>query len=121
MTQVSSETPRDRCAWIQHDFRVAHPGGGRPAQIGAGHVREVRLRPQHRHVGVVEIQERLQIREFVPRPQLIKICIRKLNPVALGQREDQFGFQGPFNVQVQFSQGHDRRCCMAVRFVGKWG
>jgi hypothetical protein len=58
---------------VHHDFRVPHPGSSGALQVRPGHVREVLLSLQHGHVGVVQVEEGLQVRELVPRPQLIQV------------------------------------------------
>ena len=80
-THVSSGTPRDRWACGSKRSPRAAPRRGGPGQIGAGEVREVLLGPQHRHVGEVQVEERLQIGELVPRAQLVEVRVRQLHPL----------------------------------------
>lgn len=45
---------------VEEDLGVPHPAAGGAAQVGAGEVGEVLLGAQHRHVGVVQVEEVLQ-------------------------------------------------------------
>ena len=87
---------------IQHDLGMPDPGERRPGQVGPGHVGEVLLGLQHGHVGVVQVQEGLQVRELVARAQLVQVRVGQLDPVAFRQGEDQLRLQGSLDVQVEF-------------------
>ncbi|GAA3353659.1 hypothetical protein GCM10020366_07730 [Saccharopolyspora gregorii] len=78
---------------------------GAAVQVGGGQVAEVGLGPQHGHVRVVDVQERLQIAEPVLRPQVGDRLVGELDAVAPRQVEDHLGFEGAFDVHVQFGLG----------------
>ncbi len=116
LTHVSSDIPRDRWACGSSMISAClHPGERRPGQVGPGHVREVLLRLQHGHVGVVQVQEGLQVRELVARAQLLQVRVGQFDPVAFRQREDQLRFQRSFNMQVQF-RDREREGFTGLRF-----
>ena len=62
---------------------------------------------QHGHVGVVQVQEGLQVGELVPLPQFVQACVREGDAVAFREGKDQFRLQGAFDVQVQFGYRQD--------------
>ncbi len=57
---LEGDTATDVRLWVEEDLRVPHPGRRGAAQVVAGEVGEILRGPQHRHVGVVQIEERLQ-------------------------------------------------------------
>src|SRR4029453_16552608 len=48
---------------VAEDLRAADPGGSGARQVGRGQVAEVLLGPQYRQVGVVDVEEGLQVGE----------------------------------------------------------
>ena len=86
---------------IQHDFGVPDARNSSPGEVGTGHVGEVLLRLQHGHVGVVQVQEGLQVGELIACAQLVQVRIGKLDSVPFRQGEDQLRFQRPLDVEVQ--------------------
>ena len=91
---------------VKEDFGVQHVVGMGPHQVGTGHVVEVLLGAQHLGACVVDVQEALQVVEHVGAAQRINIRVRKIHPVARGQREDEFGLQRALDVHVQLCLGH---------------
>jgi hypothetical protein len=88
---------------VEEDLGPAHAGAGRPGQVGHGELMEVSLGAQHRDVAVVQVKERLQAGEPVLGPELIGA--RHRHPVAPAQLDQQFRFQGAFDVNVKFCFG----------------
>lgn len=101
---------------IEHDFGVPDPGERCPGQVRPGHVGEVLLGLQHSHIGVVKVQERLQIREFVAGAQFVQVCIRQPDSVAFRERKDQVGLKRSLDMQVEF---RDRQ--RTVHLLGNLG
>jgi hypothetical protein len=90
---------------VAEDLRPPHTRGPGPAQVGRGQVGEVLLRPQHREVGVVDVQEGLQVGEVgVARRQLRRIGRRQPHAVALREGNEQVGLEGALDVQVELGQ-----------------
>jgi hypothetical protein len=92
----------DVCLWIEEDFGMADAGKAGAGKVCLGHVGEVLGCPQGRHVRVVQVQERLEIVEAIARREVVDIGVRQGDPVALGEPEDGLGFEGAFQVEVQF-------------------
>ncbi|MNI84312.1 hypothetical protein D3C73_1412040 [compost metagenome] len=86
---------------------MAHSPGSGPLQIRTRHVSEILLGLQDGHVGVVEVQERLQVSELVLFPEFLNVFVRQFDAVSFGQGKDQLWLESPFDVQVQF--GNRRR------------
>ncbi|MDT4829345.1 hypothetical protein FQZ97_627620 [compost metagenome] len=84
---------------VDHVLRLA------ALQVGPGQVVEILLGAQHVGAGVVEVEELLQVVEGVRLAQGLHVGPGQGHLVALGQGEQQFGLQGTFQVQVQFSLG----------------
>ena len=90
---------------------VAHAGEVRVREVG-----EVLAALQDLHVGVVEIEEFLQVAEVVPRSQVLDPRIGQADAVAPRQREDQLWLEGPLEVYVQLRpRGHRQPPTSCVR------
>ena len=87
------------------------PGAG---QVGGGEVVEVLGGPEHRQVGVVDVEEVLQAAEVgVARRQLRRVVRRQRDVVAAGQLDQQVGLEGALDVDVQLGQGQRHPVIMA--------
>ena len=90
---------------IAEDLRPPHPGRGGTGQVRRREVVEVLLGPEHRQVGVVDVEERLQVAEVrVPRAQFGRVVGRQRHVVAAGQRHEQVGLERALDVQVEFGE-----------------
>jgi hypothetical protein len=89
-------------------------------EIGPGHVEEVLLVQQHAGAGVVNIEKALQVGERIGGAQRVDAGIGQGHAVALGQREDQFGFQRTFDMDVQLGLGHGAGEGAQRFAVGNW-
>ena len=96
---------RDVRLRIEEDLGVPHALRGGAREIRVGEVGEVLLRPQYGHELVVQVQERLEIVEEIRLAQLFGVRVRQRDAVARGELEGQLGFEGAFDVEVQFSFG----------------
>ncbi len=74
-------------------------------QVSPGQVVEVLLGAQYVCAPVIQVEEFLQVVEGIRLAQGFDVIPRQGNPVALGQGEQQLGFQRAFEVQVQFCLG----------------
>jgi hypothetical protein len=90
---------------VDEHFDVAYPALMCPAQIAQRQVKVVTLLSQNGYVVVVEVEERLQVRELVPRREVVDIAVRKRDPIPFGQPEDCVGLQGALKVNMQFTEG----------------
>ena len=86
---------------IEKDLRVAHALTPCRLQIGVGEIVEVLLMQQYGHALVVEIQERLQVFEFVGVAQLLERRVGKGHPISLGQFDHHLRLERPFDMEVQ--------------------
>ncbi len=93
---------------VEEDLGVPHALRGGAGEVGVGEVLEVPLGAQDGHQLVVQVQEGLEVLEAVRLAQGVLVRVRERDTVAGGQREGQLGFEGAFDVEVQFSfgQGH---------------
>ena len=90
---------------VEEDLRVPHALGGGAGEIGVGEVLEVLLGAQDGHELVVQVQEGLEVVEEVGGAQLFGVRVRQLDAVARGELEGQLGFEGSFDVEVEFGFG----------------
>ena len=96
---------------VEEDFGVTHALPGRPGEIGAREVVEVLLGPEHRAVGVVDVEERLEVLEAVGAAQCVHVGVRQVHLVACRHFEHQFGLERPLHVHVELGLGqapHER-------------
>jgi hypothetical protein len=98
---------------VEEDLCAAYPGRGGPVQVRLSQIVEVLFGPQYPKVGVVQVQEGLQAVEPVAGPQFGGIRGRQRDAVARGQADEQFGFEGAFDVQMEFGHGQHARDCAA--------
>ena len=104
------------CLEVEEHLSPADAGAGRACEVRVGEVGEVRAVLQDLHVGVVEIQELLQVAEVVPRSQVLDPRIGQADAVAPCQREDQLWLEGPLEVYVQLRpRGHRQPPTSCVR------
>src|SRR2546427_171076 len=75
----------------EEDLGVANVVGGRPSQIGHGHIVEVTLPVQDGGPLVVNVEEGLQIGELIGPPQHIDRTVAKGHPVAPRDLKHQLG------------------------------
>ena len=75
---------------------------------------EVLLGPEHRAVGVVDVEERLQVLEDVGAAEGVHVGVRQLDPVARRQLEHQFGLERPLDVHVQLGLGQLPHECVRL-------
>jgi hypothetical protein len=87
--------------WIEEDLRSAHAGRRRAAEIGGREVVEVLVSAQYREAGVVQVQERLQVREAVAGAQLTDVGGRQSDPVSGSKANQHLRLEGAFDVNVQ--------------------
>ena len=90
---------------VEEDLRVPDALGGGAGEVGVGQFGEVLLGAQDRHQGVVEVEEALQVVEEVGVAQLFGVGVGQVHAVAGGEREGQLGFEGAFDVEVEFGFG----------------
>ncbi|MNT62702.1 hypothetical protein D3C72_2004500 [compost metagenome] len=90
---------------IEERFGVNHVLFFAAQQIGPGQVVEILGGAQHVGTSVIEVEELLQVVEGVGAAQCLDVAPGQFDPVALGQGEQQLGFQRTFQVQVQFGLG----------------
>jgi hypothetical protein len=74
-------------------------------EIGGGQFEEVLPGPQHRQVGIVQVEKGLQIGKPVPGEQLPRIGHRDGHPVARRHSHDCGRFQRAFHVDMQLGGG----------------
>ena len=86
---------------VEEDLGAPHIALMRPAEVGNRQLVEVLLAAQHLQVRVMQVEERLQVSERIPRPELVEIGGRKPGTVAGGQRQDHLWLQRPLDVDVQ--------------------
>ncbi len=96
---------------VEEDLGVTHALTGCPGQIGVREVVEVLLRPEHRAVRVVDVEERLQVFEAVGATECVHVGVGQVDLVAGGQFERQFRLEGPFDVHVQLGLGQSPHEC----------
>ena len=92
---------------VEEDLGAPHVALIGPAEVGNRQLVEVLLAAQHLQVGVMQVEERLQVGERIPCPELVEIGGRKPGTVAGGQRQDHLWLQRPLDVHVQLGS---RRC-----------
>src|SRR5665647_684777 len=110
------DTTRRMRLEVEEDLGPADAGAGRACEVRVGEVGEVLAALQDLHVGVVEIQELLQVAEVVPRSQVLDSRIGQADAVAPCQREDQLWLEGPREVYVQLRpRGHRQPPTSCVR------
>ncbi len=90
---------------VEEDLGVTHALPGRPGEIGAREVVEVLLGPEHRAVGVVDVEERLEVLEAVGAAQCVHVGVRQVHLVACRHLEHQFGLERPLHVHVELGLG----------------
>ena len=76
------------------------------AKVGHRHIEEIGLLQQHARAGVVDVEKTLQIGERIGSAQRLDVRVRQRDAVALGERENQLGFERTFDVDVQLGLGH---------------
>lgn len=104
-----ADAPGDVGLRVEEDLRVPHTLRGGPCEVGVGEVGEVLLGPQDGHELVVQVQERLEVVEEIRLAQLLGVGVRERDAVARGELEGQLGFEGAFDVEVQFCFGEGHR------------
>ncbi len=92
---------------VEEDLGAPHVALIGPAEVRNRQLVEVLLAAQHPQVGVMQVEERLQVGERIPCPELVEIGGRKPGTVAGGQRQDHLWLQRPLDVHVQLGS---RRC-----------
>src|ERR1700730_13127937 len=90
---------------IEEDLRVFYALAGGPFQVCPGQVVEILLLEQYPAAGVIDVEERLQVAEYVGAPDLLNRGIGQANAVSAGQREHQLGFEGALDVKMQLGLG----------------
>ncbi|CDI67906.1 Putative uncharacterized protein [Bifidobacterium animalis subsp. animalis IM386] len=95
---------------IEENLGVLDPIRVRPCEIGEHEILEVVLRLQRLHQRIVEIEERLQILEFILRPQVIDAPPRQCHPIAVRQRQRKLRFERSLDMQMQFAFRHRLQC-----------
>ena len=96
---------RDVGLRVEEDLSAPHVAPAGLVEIAGREVEEVLTGPQHRQVGVVQVEEGLQIGEGVPGEQLHRIGHRDRHPVACRHGDDGGWFQRSFHVNMQFRSG----------------
>lgn len=90
---------------VEEGFGVDHVLFFAAQQVGPGQVVEVLGGAQHVGALVVQVEEFLQVVEGVGLAQGLDVAPGQGDLVAFGQGEQQFRFQGTFQVQVQLGLG----------------
>ncbi len=93
---------------IEEHLDMAHVLLGHAREIGIGEVEEVPARVQHRHPGVVDIEEVLQRVEAVGGPDRVDIGIGQRDAVAPGERHHHLGLERPLDVKMELRLRHRR-------------
>ena len=104
---VAMGTPR--AVWVCGSKKISawrDVVGGRTLEISGGQVVEILLGQQHAGAGIVDVEERLQVGERVGARAIPRLSVRERDAVAPGQRENQFGFERAFNMDMQFCFWH---------------
>ena len=78
---------------IKEQLGVQHIVGLRAGEVGAGHVIEILLRPEHLGARVVDVQEALQVFKDIGRAHRVGAGIRQRNAVAPGEGKHLLGLQ----------------------------
>ena len=90
---------------IEEDLGMHHAVRRRAIEIGDREVAEIGLGLQHVRPGIIDVEEVLQVGEFVRRAHFLDRRERDRDVVALGQREHQFGLQAALDMQVKLRLG----------------
>jgi hypothetical protein len=85
---------------VEEHFDVADPFLMNPTQVGSGELFEVGGVPEDRGPQVVEVQEALEVVEFVGAANVVDGLLWQGHPVALSKSEHEFGFKSAFEVKV---------------------
>jgi len=94
-------TPREVWVCGSKDLDVPDVVGLRALEIRPGHVKEVPVGREDAGAGVVDVQERLEIREFVGRFEACHGGVGQRDSVPLRQGEHELGLERPFDVQMR--------------------
>jgi|GEM_PF-4969513 len=103
------------CLWIEEGLGVNHILRFATLKVSPCEVIEVLFGAQNVGTLVVQVEKLLQVVEGVRTAQRLDISPRQGNLVALGQGEQQLGFQGAFKVQVQFGLGQGVQPVIHIR------
>ena len=97
---------------IEENLDMPHIFPRHAREIGPGQLEEILFVQQDLRALIVDVQERLQVREGVGRTDIVDRPERQLEFVALGEREHQLRLERAFDVQVKFHlrQGLDKAC-----------
>ncbi len=90
---------------VEEDLGVAHALAGRLRQIGQREVVEVPLGEEHGAVGVVDVEERLQVFEDIGPTEGVHVGVGQRHAVAAGQLEGELRLERALNVHVQLRLG----------------
>ena len=90
---------------VEEDLGMADALGGGLGQVGHGEVVEVLLGAEHGAVGVVDVQERLEVVEDVGATERGHVGVGQVHLVARRQLERQLRLERPFDVHVQLGLG----------------
>src|ERR1700726_3390375 len=90
---------------IEEDLRVLYALAGGPCHVCPGQVVEILFLEQYPAAGVIDVEERLQVAEYVGTADLLNRGIGQANAVSTGQREHQLGFERALDVKMQLGLG----------------
>ena len=85
---------------VEEDLDVSDPCFTGSRQVRVGQVGKVLLCLQDLHVGVVEVQERLQVAEVIASSQIVDVSVGQSDGVPLAEGVDLVGFEGALEVKV---------------------
>ena len=86
---------------VEEDLGVAHALAGRPREVGQREVVEVSLGEEYGAVGVIDVEEGLQVFEDVGATEFGHVGVGQRHAVPGRQLEDQLGLERALNVHVQ--------------------
>ena len=95
---------------IEEDLRMPYPVRIRPCEIGEHEILKIVLGLQRLHQRIVELEERLQILEFILRSQAVDIRPRQCHSIAVRQRQCKLRFERSLDMQMQFAFRHRLQC-----------
>ena len=90
---------------IEENLDVHDAVGMRPLDVGPGEIEEVLFSDENRGPRVVQIKERLKIREVIGGAHFVDVRIRQRHPIALGERKQHLWFEGALDMHVEFGLG----------------
>lgn len=106
---------------VEEDLGVPDALGGGAGEVGVDEFGEVVLGAQDGHQRVVEVEEGLEVLELVGGAQFVGGGVGQGHAVALREGEGQLGFEGAFDVEVEFCLGEVHGVSQTVVLMGKRG